>query len=223
MKPSFDHVIHSGLRTHGVALRYPVGDRLQPGTLDRLLDDIETLKGLVPETVEVRRVAMASTAMERAALARGYEIVRGVRSLARAADVSSEVRKHYGVGAECNPKLHNDVVSVLEQILNRASAEPNEAARVGIADEDLANVRAALVEIRNADRVQRELKIKSPATRQTREEVAQRILGTVRRIASAGLARYANQPAVAEFQALLPRRRRGGTTQTPPSSMPVAS
>ena len=215
MNPKLDNVIQQGLRADELAARYRLEDRLPAGMLAQLRSDIDTLKFAIPGTMEARRRAEASTVSEQTALARGYELARGVRTLVRRSSASAGVRKHYGIGVACNPRLHPDVVALLEQILTRAEAEPEEATSVGIVAEDIAALRGALDTIRTADRVQRDLKIQSPKTRQSRQDLVQRVLKAVHRISGAGLTRFANQPPAAEFEALVPRRRR------PPQATPT--
>jgi hypothetical protein len=225
MSKSFDNIIQSGLRATELAVRHGLQDRLPADLLDQLADDIATLQSLVPEALEVRRVAQASTASEQAALAHGYELTRGLRALVRRSGAPAEVGKHYGVGATCSPKVHSEVVSLLEQILNRAEAQPAEATSLGIVSEDLERLRTALSSIHTADRVQRDLKIRSPKTTQSRKDVAARVMHAVRRVSGAGLAQFAGQPAAVEFEGLIARRRRGPSSVPTPTTpnVPLAS
>lgn len=197
-----DNLIQLGLRAHALASRHGLGDRLAAGTLDQLMADIETLRSLVTVTAEARRKAQASTAAQRAALARGYALVRGVRALVRKSRAPVDIRKRYGIGAACRTNSLPQVVSLLEQILNRAQAEPAEAGVVGIAAEDLDNLRSALSAIRLADSQQREMAIASPQTTAERNEAARSIMLAIGRIIGAGLTRFANHPAAQEFDAL---------------------
>lgn len=120
------------------------------------------------------------------------------------------------------------MVSLLEQILNRAQAEPVEAVSLGIAAEDLDNLRGVLSAIRLADSQQREMAIASPQTTAERNEVARRIMLAMGRIIGAGLTRFANHPAAQEFDALtgLGKRRRSVVIVDPtpaPGAEPVTA
>jgi hypothetical protein len=226
MNPTFDNVITLGVRAKSLAIGHLLQDRLPEGALEQLDIDVSLLQSRVPHTMETRRALRASTDTERAALAHGYELVRGVRTLVRGSRAGQRVRKHYGVGAKCSPRVLFEVVSVLQHIINRAETETEEAQSLGVMPEDVTRMREALVAIHKADQQQRELKIESPKQTQLRQEAAQRVLEAVRRIGGAGVTRFANQPAAEEFRALLAASRRTPVSPATPgarSAGPVAA
>lgn len=218
MIPTFDNVITLGVRTKSLAIAHQLQDRLPDGALEQLDVDIALLQVRVPQALEARRALRASTDAERAALAHGYELVRGVRTLVRGSRAGQRVRKHYGVGEKCSPRVRFEVVSVLQHITRRAETEPEEAQALGVMPEDVTRMHEAVAAIQKADQEQRELRIESPRQTQLRQEAAQRVLEAVRRVGGAGVARFASQPAADEFRALLAACRRSPSGTSAPAA-----
>ena len=114
--------------------------------------------------------------------------------------------------------LVRDVKAVLKQILDRASANPDEAASVGIVKKDLDAMAAAHQAITDADMSQEHKRATAPLSTQERNRIANRILDAVARIAEAGGLEFAGEPEMlSAFTALKPAPRKKGAAKKPPS------
>ena len=183
--------------------------RLPPATLSTLADDLDRLGIVIPGAKQVRQEAKVATATQAAALHVGYTLVKAVRSAVRKAHASKEVQQAYGVGQVVNPDVVRDVKCVLQQILDRATATPDEAASFGILQKDLEALAAAHQAITDADRTQDHKQTTAPLSTQERNRTANRILRAVARIAGAGGLEFAEDPDVlAAFTALKPASKK---------------
>ena len=210
-----------GLKASTLAILHQAAlePRLPPATLSILVDDLERLGAIVPGARQVRQEAKVATAARDAALRAGYERVTAVRSAVKNARASKEVKKAYGVGQVVRAGLVRDVKAVLQQILDRASANPEEAASFGIVKKDLEAIAAAHQAITDANRGQGHKQAKAPLSTQERNRTANRILAAVARIAGAGGLEFAEDPEVrAAFKALKPAARKKGAAKKPPAS-----
>jgi hypothetical protein len=207
----FSGIIQLGLKASTLAVLHQtvLEPRLPPGTLTTLIEDLSLLGAIVPGARQVRQEAKVATAAQAAALRAGHARVKAVRAAVRKARTSKEVQKAYGVGQVVNVALVRDVKSVLKQILDRASANPDEAASFGIVKKDLEAITAAHQAITDADKTQDHKQATAPLSTQDRNRTANRILGAVARIAGAGGLEFAEDPDVlAAFTALKPASRK---------------
>jgi len=211
----FSGIILLGIKASNLAVLHQdvLQLRLPPTTLPTLLDDLTRLGITVPGAKQVRQEAKVATATQATALRIGYARVKAVRSAVRKAHASKEVQQAYGVGQVVNPDVVRDVKSVLQLILDRATENPDEAASFGIVKKDLEAITAAHQAISDADKTQDHKQATAPLSTQERNRIANRILGTVARIAGAGGLEFAADPDVlAAFTALKPPSRRKKST-----------
>jgi hypothetical protein len=103
-----------------------------------------------------------------------------------------------------------DVSAMLQQIVERAAANPTEAAELGITPKDVDAMNAARAAIAHADRVQEQKRARAPLSTQERNRTANRIVAAVGRIAGAGVLEFARDPATrGAFEALrMPSRKK---------------
>ncbi len=135
--------------------------------------------------------------------------MKAVRSAVRKAHAPKEVKQAYGVGQIVKANVVRDVKSVLQQILDRATAHPDEAVSFGIMKKDLEAIATAHQAISEADKTQDHKQATAPLSTQERNRTANRILAAVARIAGAGGLEFAADPDVlAAFTALKPPSRK---------------
>ena len=179
--------------------------RLPLNTLSTLIGDLDLLSTVVPDAKQVRLESKVATADQDDTLRAGYEHIRAVRSAVKKARASKEVKQAYSVGHFVNPRVVRDVKAVLKMILDRATANPDEAASLGIVKKDLDAITAVHQAITDADKIQEQQRARAPLSTQDRNRTANRILEAVARIAGAGGLEFTNNPEVrAAFRALKP-------------------
>ena len=204
---AFSDVILLGYKASNLGLLHAaaLGPRLPPTTVSTLIDDLDLLGAAIPGARQVRHEARVATADQDAALRAGHARVKAVRDAVKKARATDEVKKAYGVGQPLNRALVRDVKSVLQLILDRAAANPAEAASLGIVQKDLDAMTVAHQAITDADKVQDQKRSTAPLSTQDRNRTANRIVTAVARIAGAGGLEFADDPKVlAEFTALKP-------------------
>jgi hypothetical protein len=207
-----------GLKASNLALLHEAAltPRLPPSLLASLLADLDLLGAVVPEARQIRHEARVATADQDAALRAGYARVQAVRAAVKKARAAPEVQKAYGVGQLVKPTLVRDVKAVLKQILDRATASPDEATSLGILPKDLAAITSAHQAISDADKTQTQKQASAPLSTQERNRTANRVLAAVARIAGAGGLEFADRPDVlAGFTALKPAPRKKGAPKSP--------
>lgn len=191
--------------------------RLPPATLSTLVGDLDRLGAVVPGARQARREAQVATAEQNAALGVGYAHIKAVRDAVKKARASKEVKEAYGVGQVVKANLVRDVKAMLKVILDRAGANPGEAASFGLLKKDLEAMDAAHQAITDADKVQEQKRASAPLSTQERNRTANRILDAVARIAGAGGLEFAGEPEVlAAFRALKPAARKKGAAKKAP-------
>jgi hypothetical protein len=203
----FSDITHLGRKASNLALLHAaaLGPRLPPTTVSTLVDDLDLLGAAIPGARQSRHEAKVATADQEAALRAGHARVKAVRDAVKKARATDEVKKAYGVGQPLNPALVRDVKSVLQLILDRATANPAEAASLGIVQKDLDAMTVAHQAITDADKLQGQKLSTAPLSTQDRNRTANRILAAVARIAGAGGLEFADDAKVlAEFAALKP-------------------
>lgn len=192
--------------------------RLPPSTLSTLIGDLDLLGTVIPAAKQVRLESKVATADQDATLADGCDLIRAVRTAVKKARAAKEVQRAYGVGHPVSPGVASDVQTVLKLILDRATANPGEAASLGIVQKDLDAIADVHQAITDADKVQEHKRAKAPLSTQDRNRTANRILDAVARIAGAGGLEFANDPDIlAEFKALKPppKSRKGAAKKAP--------
>jgi hypothetical protein len=205
-KKDFNAVTQSGLKALALAEKHhdALVPRLPAGTLDGLTADLSKLGAAVPGALVMRSTAKTATVGQNEALAAGYALVTGIRTAVQRRGASAEVRKAYGVGAKINPKVVKQVAAAITLILNRAGAMPGEAAALGILQKDLVALIEDLTAITNADGAQEAKRAGAPEATKERNRTANRILGAVDVIVSAGVLEFAKDGEVrGAFEALV--------------------
>jgi hypothetical protein len=203
----FFGIAQLGRKASNLALLHQavIAPRLPPATLSTLVEDIDRLAAVVPGARQVRQEAMVATAAQAEALRVGYARVKAVRTAVKKSDASREVKRGYGVGQEVRSDRVRDVKSVLQQILDRAAAYPEEAASFGIVQKDVDAITAAHQAIVDANKSHDDKQVTAPLSTQERNRVGNRILAAVARIAGAGALEFAeNADVLAAFAALRP-------------------
>jgi hypothetical protein len=208
---AFADVTQLGHKAGNLALLHAaaLAPRLPPTTVSTLLTDLDLLGAAIPGTRQGHHEARVATADQSAALRAGYARIKAVRDAVKKARAADEVKKAYGVGQNVNPAVVRDVNSALQLILDRAAANPAEAASLGIVQKDLDAMTAAHQAITAADKLQEHKRSRAPLGTQDRNRTANRILAAVARIAGAGGLEFADDPKVlAEFTALKPASKK---------------
>ncbi len=210
-KQAFSEVIQLGHKASNLALLHAaaLAPRLPPTTVSTLLIDLDLLGAAIPGTRQAHHEAKVATADQDAALRAGHARVSAVRAAVKKARAADEVKKAYGVGQNVNPALVRDVKSALQLILDRAAADPAEAASLGIVQKDLDAMTTAHQAVTAADKIQEHKRSKAPLGTQDRNRTANRIVAAVARIGGAGGLEFADDPKVlAEFTALKPASKK---------------
>jgi hypothetical protein len=221
-KHDFAIIAHLGHKAAHLATLHQAAldPRLPPNTLSTLISDLDLLGAVIPDAKQIRHEARVATADQDATLQAGYELVKAVRAAVKKAGAAKEVQRAYGIGQAVNPLLVRDVKVALKLILDRAGANPGEAAELGVLKKDVEAIAAAHQAITEADRVQDQKMARAPLGTQERNRIANRILDAVARIAGAGGLEFAHDPEVrAMFSALKPppKARKGGAKKAAPS------
>lgn len=222
--PKYDFAViaHLGHKaTHLATVHQAALDpRLPPNTLSTLISDLDLLGVVIPDAKQVRHEARVATADQDATLQAGHELVKAVRAAVKKAGAAKEVKQAYGVGQVVNPLLVRDVKAALKLILDRAGANPEEAAGLGVLKKDVEAIAAAHQAITDAEKVQEHKMARAPLSTQERNRTANRILDAVARIAGAGGLEFAHEPEVrAMFTALKPppKTRKSSAKKEAPS------
>lgn len=221
----FTLITQLGLKALSLALQHSalLDPRLPAGLTAGLGEDLEALGDAVPLAMQVRHEARSATVTQAARGREGHAFVRSVRAAARKARAPREVRAAYGVGQIVRPTVVNDVLAALQQILDRATAAPAEAATLGILAKDLAAMVAARDALVGADKVQEQKRASAPLSTKARNQTANRILHAVARISGAGMLEFAGEPELrASFEALKARRKSKKAEATPVVASPQA-
>jgi hypothetical protein len=209
-KHSFDAIRQLGLKAQGLATdnQAALGDRVSAAFLQQLGSDLTTLGGTLPTVITTRGESIQLTAEQAAALARGYQLVRGVRTAVKGQKPGKDVLLAYSVGQRVSPVLVKDVKAALQTIVDRATAEPAEAASFGIVAADLTAMQTAVADIDAAEKASTGARVSAPKTTSQRNATARRILAAVKTIAGAGLRTFVDDPTTsAEFEALIKKAK----------------
>jgi hypothetical protein len=207
-KPSkqFTDIEQGGRKALGLAKKHAkeVGDRLPSGLVTGLEEDVDQLKGLIAGATTARAKAKAATASQAKATAGAWARISAVRTAVARSGASKAVQKAYGVGGSQKTTSVKHAVSGLQQIIDRATANPEEARSLGILSADVTALRASLKDVLGADATQEDLRAAAPATTRERNAAARRVQAAVDRIAGAGVLAFADKPAIrSTFEALI--------------------
>ena len=204
-KKDFTAITQLGLKALNLALTHAaaLGQRFPEGMVEGLSDDLANLGEVVPGAKVARNEAVAATSAQNVALETGYTQARQIRAAVRRAKAPADVKRAYGVGQKVGKTNVRDVKAAMQQILDRATENPAEAASLGIVKKDLEGLGQSLAAITNADAWQEKKRASVPLTTQMRNRVGNRILAAVARIEGAGRMEFANDAATrASFEAL---------------------
>ena len=158
----------------------------------------------MPTVITTHGEAIQLTAEQTAALNRGVQLVRGVRTAVKGSKPSKEVLLAYSVGQRMSPVVVKDVKAALQTIINRVTANATEAASFGIVADDVTNLQNSITAIDAAEKAHDGARVSAPKTTAQRNATAQRILVAVKQIAGAGLRTFVDNPtATAQFEALI--------------------
>lgn len=205
-KKQFDQITQTGLKALelGNANKAALEGRLPAGTLDGLSADLEAFGADIPAAYVTRGASKAATRTQDDALAGGYALFNAIRSNVQRRKASEAVRRAYGVGAKVSPKVVKSVSAAITQMVDRAKANPSEAAGLGILPSDVAELEADLARITSVDAEQEQLRATAPLTTKQRNQTANRIMAAVDSIAGAGIVQFAKSPTErARFEALV--------------------
>jgi hypothetical protein len=201
----FNSITQLGIKGVNLALKFAAAldARLPPDVVAGLVEDLDSLGIVVPGATQARNEAKTATATQDALAEKGYELIRSVRVLVHKARASKEVQSAYTVGHVIRPRVVNDVLAGLQQIIERATAFPAEAASLGILGKDVAAMVAARDALTGADKVQEQKRASAPLTTKERNTVANRVVAAVAWISGAGTLEFADAPETrALFEAL---------------------
>jgi len=204
-KRAFTGITQLGLTAFNLATLHKalLDPRLPVGTVDGLGEDLVTLGVIVPGTKQAHDEARVATGEQDQAARKGYAKIRSIRAAVRKVNAPIDVQSAYGVGAAINPRITRDVKAGLQQIVDRATAKPAEAAALGILQKDVDAMKAARQTLMNADTTQETKRAMVPLSTQERNRTANRILLAVGRIAAAGGIEFADAPATLKSFAAL--------------------
>jgi hypothetical protein len=176
-----------------------------PATLAaNLAADLTSMGVVVPAVQGATEDASQSTAAQASALEQGFNMVTAVRASVARDRPAKSVSLAYGVGLKMSKLLVKDVTNALQRIVNRATAQPAEAAGYGVTAADVAAYTGQIAAIKSADQVQEAARAAAPQSTMQRNATLRRILYAVDRIAGAGMIQFANDATEREpFEALI--------------------
>jgi hypothetical protein len=191
-----------------------LADRFPAGLVHGLETDLGAIKGLVAGSKTARARSVAATARQAGALVDGHALVSAIRTAVARSGASKATQRAYGVGRKVSKSSVKSIVGALQQIIERADLDPDEARSLGLIEADVGAARDALEAVLGADARQEDLRAAAPASTRTRNAAARRILTAIERVAGAGVLAFATRPATRrQFEALLghgsrkPRRK----------------
>ena len=202
----FSLITQTGLKALQLAQDHKaeLAARLSQSVLDALVTDLKNLGTVVPAALVQREVTKTATLTQDEALAQGYALVSAIRTAVVRKGATAEVRKAYGVGTATNPKIVKRVKAAISQIVDRAVAQPAEAASLGILQKDIDVLKADLQAITIADDTQEQQRAGAPTSTKERNRTANRILAAVDDVVAAGVLEFAKDAEKrAAFEALV--------------------
>jgi len=209
-RQNFVAITQLGLKAQSLATTHAaaIGARLSPAFLTSFAQELDTLGTVVPAAITTRHGAVQSTAAQNVALATGHTLVIAARAAVRGQSSAKDVLLAYGVGTVTSKLLVKDVKTALQKIIDRASAQPAEAASFGIIATDVTAMKAAIVAIDAADKAQELARATAPATTKERNETAHSVLSGIKMIAGAGMLAFVADPTTyAQFEVLITKKK----------------
>jgi hypothetical protein len=203
-----------------------------PGVTVRLGNDLESIKVVVPGAIQARNMCVASTHAQQALAEKGCDRARDIRATVRRGGAAVEVRKAYGVGRPLNPNNPGSVIAALQQIIERATKEPDEAAGFGLIADDVTALSSLMDALLKADTEQDQKRASAPLSTKERNRTGNRIIQTIVLIAGAGQSAFVDDPEIrARFSELMDglktqgKKAKKSTAQagTAPSAAPTGS
>jgi hypothetical protein len=201
----FSAITQAGLKAYSLFTTHHerLKDRVPADQVQTLVVDLEQLGVHVPGARAAKEGAKAATAGQGQALSHAFALVSAMRTNIGQRDVPRAVKAGWGVGARTSPAVVSHVSAAIRLMLDRAKDYPEEPAQLGVVQRDLDGLTAALASLHDADTKQEAARASVPAKTKLRNQTAQRIVGTTKVIAGAGVVEFAHEPERAEFQALI--------------------
>jgi hypothetical protein len=198
-------IIQLGLKALNLALVHKAEiDARQPGIIERISEDLDAMGVVVPGAVQARHEAIVATSAQNVLVEEGYARVRAIRETVRKSGALQDVRRAYGVGQKIDPDRVRDVKAALQQIVDRATDEPEEAATFGLIPGDVAAMATFITTLVNADSTQEKKRASAPLSTKERNRTGNQILQSVALISGAGRIAFAGNPTTfASFDALV--------------------
>lgn len=211
----FANIVSAGLRAQSLATESDLGPRLPEGLLDSLKQDLNNLSDLNPGADVIRMQVKALTGKQQVACKRAVRRVAAIRKAVVRQTRNPDSRRDYGVGERLSPGVVREVVRGLRVIIARMESHPEEARSFGLFDEDLAELRALVLEVVSTDQVQEQARVDRPGSTRQRDAAIRRVARAVGIISALGVLRFADDDAKRElFEALASNT--GGAGPAPP-------
>ena len=209
-KQDFNAINQLGLKAQSLATQHQaqIGPRLSAAFLASFATDLAGLVTAVPAVLTSHDGKVQLTAAQAAALHTGYGLVKGVQTTVKGQHPAKDVLLAYGVGDATDRTSVSEVSAAIQKILDRAAAQPAEAASFDIVAADVAALTQALTAIQQADHAQEAARVAAPQTTAQRNATARRVLAGIKRIAGAGMRTFVNDPTIyANFEALVTKKK----------------
>jgi hypothetical protein len=208
-RQSFYRIIQIGLRGLNLATTHQtVIEARLPDVVTTLTLKLDSLGVAIPGVIQTHNESVAATSAQNARIQQGYARVRGVRRMIVKAKAQPEVRKAYGVGQKVQPTVHASVTAALKLIVDRASAEPAEAAALGLSPAAIADLTSFLASLADVGKTQETKRAAAPLSTRERNALGHSILQTVALIAGAGMVAFADNPTSTRASTTSSRARR---------------
>jgi hypothetical protein len=225
----FTGITQAGLKAVSLGLTHKaVIDARLPGAIDRLNADLDAFGVVVPGALQARHEAKAATTSQNAVLEQGHERVRAIRQMVQKSGAPKDVRQAYGVGQGTRRNVVRHVQAALQQIVDRATSAPEEAAGFGLVPSAVEELKTFIAALMAADKTQENKRAHAPLSTKERNLTANRILQATVLIAGTGMLAFADDPrTLASFKALMASTKKTGVSketkvpEVPPGSETV--
>jgi hypothetical protein len=205
-RKDFSAIIQLGLKGQSLATQYEaqIGTRLSAAFLTSFAADLAALPTVVPAVLITKGGSVQLTAAQTAALDQGYHLLKGLKTTVKSQNPDKDVLLAYGVGTRVNRLIVKEVLSGLQTIQNRITAEPAEAQSFDITAADSTAITNAVATINKADKSQEAGRAAAPQATKQRNATARRVLAGVKKIAGAGMRTFVGDTTTyANFEALI--------------------
>lgn len=105
----------------------------------------------VPGAKQARDEAKGATLAQNVTLAQGYAHIRAIRVMVRKTGAAADVQRAYSVGQKLTRRSVRDITAALQQIVDRAKANPKEAEGFGLLAADVSALEDAAAAVSKAD------------------------------------------------------------------------